>query len=282
MAKKPVKKETKKTVKKAVKKTSPDVQNILKPKDKAFFGWTPDTPDHRDVIFKLPKKLKKLPTQVDLRSNDVVVFDQGSLGSCTANAISTAFIYNLVKQEETMFVPSRLFIYYNTRLLEGNIDRDSGATLRNTVKSINKVGLCEEPFWPYDIKKFKSKPPVKSYDDAKGNKAVKYERLSRSLYDFKSCLASGYPFVCGFAVYESFQTKEVAKTGKMVMPGPNESSLGGHAVLVVGYDDETQCFIVRNSWGTKWGDKGHFYMPYEYLLNRNLSDDFWVIQKVVS
>jgi C1A family cysteine protease len=282
MAKKTVKKETKKTVKKAVKKPSPDVQNVLKPKDKAFFGWTPDTPDHRDVIFKLPKKLKKLPTQVDLRSNDVVVFDQGSLGSCTANAISTAFIYNLVKQEEPMFVPSRLFVYYNTRLLEGNIDRDSGATLRNTVKSINKVGLCEEPFWPYDIKKFKSKPAPKSYTDAEGNKAVKYERLSRSLYDFKSCLAAGYPFVCGFAVYESFQTKEVAKTGKMVMPGPNESSLGGHAVLVIGYDDETQCFIVRNSWGTKWGDKGHFYMPYEYLLNRNLSDDFWVIQKVIS
>jgi C1A family cysteine protease len=210
------------------------------------------------------------------------MFDQGSLGSCTANAISTAFIYNLVKQEESLFVPSRLFIYYNTRLLEGNEDRDSGATLRNTVKSINKVGLCEEPFWPYDIKKFKSKPSTKSYDDAEGNKAVKYERLSRSLYDFKSCLAAGLPFVCGFAVYESFQSKEVAKTGIMPMPGPDETSLGGHAILVVGYDDETQCFIVRNSWGTKWGDKGHFYMPYEYLLNRNLSDDFWVIQKVIS
>lgn len=282
MAKKVNKKEIKKTAKKAAKKVLPKAQDLLKPKDRAFFGWIPDTPDNRDVVFKLPKKLKKLPPKVDLRSNDVIIFDQGSLGSCTANAISTAFIYNLIKQEEPMFVPSRLFVYYNTRLLEGNVDRDSGATLRNTVKSINKVGLCEEPFWPYDIKKFKSKPSPKSYSDAEGNKAIKYERLNRSLYDFKSCLVAGFPFVCGFAVYESFQSREVAKTGKMPMPGPNETSYGGHAVLVVGYDDETQCFIVRNSWGTKWGDKGHFYMPYEYLLNRNLSDDFWVIHKIIS
>lgn len=282
MAKKVNKKEVKKTAKKAAKKVLPKAHEVLKPKDRAFFGWVPDTPDHRDVIFKLPKKLKKLPSKVDLRTNDVVVFDQGALGSCTANAVSAAFIYNLVKQEEPMFVPSRLFVYYNTRLLEGNEDRDNGATLRNTVKSINKVGVCEEPFWPYDIKKFKSKPSTKSYEDASGNKAIKYERLTRSLYDFKACLAAGFPFVGGFAVYESFQSREVAKTGKMPMPGPDERSLGGHAILVVGYDDETQCFIVRNSWGTKWGDKGHFYMPYEYLLNRNLSDDFWVIYKIIS
>lgn len=282
MAKKINKKEIKKTAKKAAKKVSPKIQDILKPKDKAFFGWVPDTPDQRDILFKLPKKIKKLPEKVDLREKDLPLFDQGSLGSCTANAISVAFAFNLIKQNQPFFIPSRLFIYYNTRVLEGNADKDSGATLRNTVKSINKVGLCEEQFWPYDISKFKNKPTTTSYKDAEGNKAIKYERLSRSLYDFKSCLAAGYPFICGFSVYDSFQSREVAKTGKMPMPGPDETLLGGHAVAVVGYDDEMQCFIVRNSWGVKWGDKGHFYMPYEYLLKRNLSGDFWVIQKVIS
>ena len=266
--------------KKAAPKTK--VTDKLQPKSKAFFGWTPDTPDHRDMMFSLPKKMKNLPSKIDLRTNQIAIFSQGSLGSCTANAVATAFIFSLIKQNDPLFIPSRLFIYYNTRLRSGNVSIDSGATLRSTVKSINRVGVCEEKYWPYTIEKFKNNPTESSYNDADGNKAVRYERLTRSLYDFKSCLTSGYPFVCGFAVYESFQSKEVAKTGKMSMPDLKERSLGGHAVIVMGYDDDTECFIVKNSWGTKWGDKGYFYMPYDYLLNRNLSDDFWVIQKVIS
>lgn len=201
--------------------------------------------------------------------------------NCTANAIATAFAYSVLKQEEEeLYSPSRLFTYYNTRLLEGNEDKDSGATLRSTVKVMNKVGVCDENFWPYTISKFKNRPTDICYKEAVGNKAIKYERLNRSLPDFKSCLAAGFPFVGGFAVYESFETREVTKTGKMVMPNKNEQFRGGHAIIVMGYDDDMGCFIVRNSWGVKWGDKGHFYMPYEYLLDRNLSDDFWVIQKV--
>ena len=268
---------SKKPTKKASKKAHPQ----LKPKTKQYFGWTPDTPDHRDMMFTLPKKMKKLPSKVDLRTDTIPVFDQGALGSCTANAVSVAFAFSVLKQqEEELYTPSRLFIYYNTRVLEGNEDRDTGATLRNTVKSMNKVGTCDENVWPYVISKFTNKPTDKCYTIAKDNKAIKYERLTRSLYDFKACLAAGFPFVGGFAVYESFQSREVAKTGKMPMPGKDEKFYGGHAIIVMGYDDEMQCFIVRNSWGNKWGDKGYFYMPYDYLLNRQLSDDFWVIQKV--
>ena len=271
-SKKPIKKTTK-------TKTNPTSK--LKPKSVAYYGWTPDVPDQRDMIFSLPKKMKKLPRKVDLRTEEIPVFDQGSLGSCTANAVSTAFAFSVVKQqEEEFYIPSRLFIYYNTRILEGNEDKDSGATLRNTVKAMNKVGACEETLWPYEIPKFTKKPTDNCYKVASGNKALKYERLTRSLYDFKSCLVSGFPFVCGFAVYESFESREVSKTGMMSMPKPEEKFYGGHAVIVMGYDDDMGCFIVKNSWGTKWGDKGYFYMPYEYLLNRNLSDDFWVIQKV--
>lgn len=267
---------------KSKKETSKfNVKTKLKPKDVKYFGWTPDVPDHRDMMFSLPHKMEDLPTKVDLRTEVLPVFDQGKLGSCTANAVSNAFAFSVVKQqEEQLYVPSRLFIYYNTRVLEGNEDRDTGATLRSTVKAMNKVGTCGEDTWPYDIPKFTDKPNDNCYKIAKGNKALKYERLTRSLYDFKSCLASGFPFVCGFAVYESFQSREVAKTGKMTMPTKEEKFYGGHAIIVMGYDDDMNCFIIRNSWGKKWGDKGHFYMPYEYLLDRNLADDFWVIQKV--
>lgn len=253
----------------------------IKTRNKQYYGWTPDLPDHRDLVLSLPKKMKPLPHKVDLRLDGIPIFDQGALGSCTANAISAAFAFSILKQgEESFYIPSRLFIYYNERLMEGTVNQDSGAMLRDGIKSINKVGVCDEILWPYVISKFKDKPEDNCYKSASQNKAVKYERVNRSLYDFKSCLSEGLPFVGGFTVYESFESKEVAKTGKMVMPLSNESPIGGHAILVMGYDDEIGCFIVRNSWGTKWGDKGYFYMPYEYLTNSHLSDDFWVIQKV--
>lgn len=273
---------TKKVVpKKTTTKRKTNPTSKIKTKKKAYYGWTPDVPDHRDLMFSLPKKMKKLPRKIDLRIDDLPVFDQGSLGSCTANAISAAFAFSVLKQkEEAFYIPSRLFIYYNERLMEGTVDQDSGAMLRDGIKSINKVGVCDEKSWPYVISKFTNKPTDECYKEALTNKALKYERLNRSLYDFKSCLASGFPFVGGFSVYESFESREVANTGKMSMPSREERFLGGHAILVMGYDDEMGCFIVRNSWGKKWGDKGYFYMPYDYLLNRNLSDDFWVVQKV--
>jgi len=271
---------TKKKVAKTAAKKESKVSK-LKPRDKKYYGWTPEFPDHRDIMFSLPQKMKKLPTKVDLRVDTLPTYDQGALGSCTANAISAAYAFDVLKQkEEAFYIPSRLFIYYNERVIEGTVNQDSGAMLRDGIKSINKVGVCTEDSWPYDISKFTNKPTDSCYKEASGNKSVLYKKVSRSLYDFKSCLASGFPFVGGFSVYESFESKEVAQTGKMPMPNPSERLLGGHAILVIGYDDDINCFIVRNSWGSKWGDKGHFYMPYDYLTNSSLSNDFWVVQKV--
>ena len=96
----------------------------------------------------------------------------------------------------------------------------------------------------------------------------------------KAVLAAGYPFVCGFTVYESFEGDDVAKTGIVPMPGSAEATLGGHAVMAVGYDDASQRFLVRNSWGTDWGMGGYFTIPYAYLTDSNLADDFWVIRVV--
>jgi C1A family cysteine protease len=233
-----------------------------------------------------------LPPSTDLRGQCPAVYDQGQIGSCTANAIGAGFEFDLTKQQLADFMPSRLFIYYNERAIEGSIPTDSGAQIRDGIKSVAKLGVCPETEWPYDDtpadsdgrfpkgSKAAQKPTKQCYDDALKHRATTYQRVVRDLDQFRGCLASGYPFVFGFTVFESFESKEVAQTGVVPMPQPGESILGGHAVLAVGYDDASQRFIVRNSWGKDWGDAGYFTMPYAYLTERGMSADFWTIRIV--
>lgn len=164
--------------------------------------------------------------------------------------------------------------------MEKTVDSDSGAQIRDGIKSVGKQGDCPEPLWPYVPTKFSVKPPAACYQNAIQHKAVSYQRVARNMNQIKGCLASGYPFVFGFSVYDSFMSAAVAKTGHVAMPKPSEKLEGGHAVLAVGYDDAKQWVIVRNSWGTGWGRKGYFTLPYAYLLDENLSDDFWTIRIV--
>ena len=245
------------------------------------YGWVADLPDHRDHIYSAPMQVvTSLPTKVDLISQCPAVYDQGQLGSCTANAIAGAIEFDLMKEKKKDFMPSRLFIYYNERDIEGTVDSDSGAQIRDGIKSIASQGDCPENEWSYDISKFAKKPPQKCYADALKHKAVQYQRITRTLNQMKGCLASGYPFVFGFTVYDSFESEEVAKTGQLNMPSAGENVVGGHAVLAVGYDDTQNRFIVRNSWGASWAMKGYFTMPYGYLLDQNLSDDLWTVRVV--
>jgi C1A family cysteine protease len=203
------------------------------------------------------------------------------LGSCTGNAIAGAVQFERKKQHLTPdFVPSRLFIYYNERVIEGSVDNDSGAQIRDGIKVVNKLGVPPEKDWPYHIAKFAEKPPAKAFTDALKDRAVSYSRVTQSLTQMKGCLASGYPFVFGFTVYDSFESEKVAKSGTVPMPASGESVLGGHAVMAVGYDESHHRFIVRNSWGDDWGQHGYFTMPYAYLTERNLSSDFWTIRLV--
>lgn len=247
------------------------------------YGWVPDLPDGRDMLYAAPfKPLAKLPEKVDLRPGCPPVYDQGALGSCTANAIAGALQFDQRKQRlKEEFTPSRLFIYYNERAMEGTVESDSGAAIRDGVKSVAKRGAPrEKPTWPYRIEGFREKPSRDAYAEGKEHQAIQYLRMNQALAQLKGCLAEGFPFIFGFAVYSSFESAAVAKTGEVEMPRANEEYMGGHAVLAVGYDERTQRFIVRNSWGAKWGRRGYFTMPYPYLLQSSLARDFWTIRRV--
>ena len=254
-------------------------------------GWQPDLPDHRDLTYAAPIKIMAaLPASVDLRRHCPPVYDQGQIGSCTANAIAGAIQFDQRKQKMKDFVPSRLFIYYNERAIEHSILIDSGAQIRDGIKSVAKQGVCPETLWPYKDDHpanegdpcpactYAKKPSAAAFTEARKHKVQSYLRIPRNLSLMKGCLASGFPFVFGFTCYSNLPFD--SKTGEIPLPGPGDSIIGGHAVLAVGYDDKKRAFIFRNSWSRAWGVKGYGFMPYAYLLDSNLSDDFWSVRLV--
>src|SRR5262252_10686573 len=271
-----------KTPRHTAKAESPtDRLTVRRPSAHGGYGWARDLPDARDVVYAAPllRFAQGLPPIVDLRPNCPPVYDQGQLGSCTANAIGAAIQFDQQKQGTPSFVPSRLFIYYNERVIERTVSQDAGAQIRDGMKAVATLGAPPETDWPYDIKRFAVAPPANAFADAKKDIVSAYTRVAQNLAQFQGCLASGYPFVFGFTVYESFESQAVAKNGKVPMPKPKEKLLGGHAVLAVGYDDPSKRFLVQNSWGTGWGMKGYFTIPYPYLTDSNLADDFWTIKQ---
>ena len=241
------------------------------------FHWVRDKLDTRDHPYQLTGAIQ--PTLVDLRPLCTSIEDQGNLGSCTGNAIAGA-IELLVKRNNKAIDVSRLFIYYYERLIEGTINQDNGAYIRDGIKACYTYGAPTEKLWPYDIAKFKVKPSTAAITDAAARKVTSYQRAA----DFNACidaLATGYPVTIGFNVYSSFTSSAVARTG--MMPYPNtrtEQLLGGHAVLLVGYNKSTNMFIARNSWGKYWGQGGYFYMPFQVIKNTAMSNDFWIIKSI--
>jgi len=247
-------------------------------------GWKRDLPDFRDRVLALPaEKTTNLPDCVDLRKGGFLsfpIYDQGSLGSCTANAIGAGFHFDQLKEGIQDFAPSRLFIYFNERTMEGTIGQDSGAYIRDGIKSVSQQGVCSESLWPYVEAKFTVKPSDECYTTALKNKCLEYARVDQTLDHMRGCLSQGFPFVFGFTVYNSFYSDEVTTSGQMSMPQASDYMLGGHAVTAVGYDDEKQVVIVRNSWGEGWGDNGYFYMPYAYISDMSLASDMWTMRNV--
>lgn len=246
-------------------------------------GWCPDLPDHRDVMYyEVARQLKKLPVRVDLRNNFTpAVYDQGQLGSCTAHAGAALFKYHLKAQGLHDIMPSRLKIYYDTRTIEHTIKTDAGAQLRDVMKVMAKNGVCDESLWPYVEAKFADQPPVAAVKASLQNVAIKYMRVDNTYpRQLQNALASAGPVMFGASLYTQFESDQAAKNGVIKMPKKTDKMLGGHGIAIWGYDQKAQMYIVRNSWGPDWGDKGYCYMPFDYIHSNNLCDDFWCVELV--
>jgi len=248
------------------------------------FGWLRDRPDFRDRKYhehKLAADRKRtLPKIVDHRGKNMpIIFDQGETSSCTAQAISPLLQFGRRIHKMPDMAPSRLFMYYNTRVIENSVEFDNGAEIRDVIKTLSNDGYVSEDSWPFQEEKIFEQPPRALYNVALRNRIADYYRIhNERLEDIKSCLAAGHLVVFGFSVYSSFYEAD-SNGGYVPYPNVNnDESLGGHAVLLVGYDDTKKVFIVRNSWGLESGDKGYYYMQYKHINNPELCNDFWTIR----
>lgn len=252
--------------------------------------------DPRDFKFKAiaPAAPKVLPAVWDLRWKDSPVFNQGNLGSCTGNAGAAMYQYvekiylrrnaapgSVPELFDKSFQPvSRLFLYYNERKIEGTVNEDAGAYVADCCKALADYGVCKEESWGYVERYVYDQPGSMAYVEAANHKISSYHKLDNTnLQELKLCLHEGYPFIFGFQVFESFESQTVALTGLMPMPVADEGVLGGHCVMAIGWDDAKQSIICKNSWGADWGDKGYFYMPYAFITDANVADDFWTMRK---
>ena len=240
-------------------------------------GWHPDTPDFRDFVYAAPVGITLEP-EIDLRPFAPPIVDQTVTNSCVGN--SSASMVRFLRRKlglQPDFQPSRLFIYYFARRLQGWQAQDEGATIRDAMKVLEADGVCDENDWPFEVERVNTRPDQLDLRSALANKQLKYVRMKRddNLYHLKHSLQMGLPFTFGITVYSSFF--DTGADGMVKMPRSSEDFEGGHAMYCLGYSDQAQRFIVANSWSDNWGDGGYCYLPYAYFANDDLSDDFWTL-----
>lgn len=257
-----------------------------------IFNHKKDSSRINDDLFKCefpihPRALA--PWSIDLRSKDVPIFDQEQIGSCTANAGAglwgfvekKALTSGLINQPEEFGKDyqtiSRLMLYFLARCLAGDPFTDGGAELRNITGVWARWGICPETDWPYDTSKIFESPPHQDYGMAWRHKVTKSYRISDGGHEeIKTSLIAGYPVIFGFRVFENISNQMTNATGIIQMPQGQQ--VGGHAIEIIGYDDARAWYIIRNSWGNSWGDNGYGYMPYNYVDDQQLCNDFWTIR----
>ena len=228
-----------------------------------------------------PSIVRRLPAVVDLRRHCPPVYDQLHLNSCSANAIAAALRYNELREGRSdVPSPSRLFIYYNERVLAGVVGTNSPVSLRDGYRAVTKLGACPEALWPYQVRRFRRPPTPRCFRAARRHRAIAYYRLRRAISDVRACLAARFPLVMALAVHQSMMGRDVRRTGVVPVPTRRDRLRRGHAVLAVGYDHATRLITFRNSWGHGWGDHGYGYLPYEFLSSPELTWDFWTMRRV--
>ena len=225
--------------------------------------------------------VRRLPAVVDLRRHCPPVYDQLHLNSCSANAIAAALRYNELKEGRShVSSPSRLFIYYNERVLAGVVGTNCAVPLRDGFRTISRVGACPEALWPYLVRRFRRHPAPRCYRASQLHRAIAYYRIRRAVSQLRACLAEGFPFVMALAVHQSMMGRQVRRTGIVPVPTRRDPVRGGHAVLAVGYDHARRLITFRNSWGAAWGDGGYGYLPYAFFNSPSLTWDFWTMRRV--
>jgi len=241
------------------------------------YGTIPDRHDRRDFVYT-PERIKELPPLVDLRRDCPPVYTQGTLNSCSAHALAAAVWLAERRDGIRPVAASRLFIYYNERAREGATGIGAVVSLRDGFKSLARQGVCAESMWPYRVGRFADRPPAACFRAAMKRRAHSYQRIRQRIQHLKYCLAEGYPFVMAMCVYKGLESAAARRTGLVPLPHRRESPLGGHAVLAVGYSDRRQSFLVRNSWGPRWGLRGYFWLPYRFVTDPARAWDFWTVR----
>jgi len=243
------------------------------------FGYIPDIPDQRDIWATFPSSVK-CPTQVDLRKLELLpkIFDQETLGSCAAHAILAAYSFDLNKKSlDKDFIPSRQFIYFNQRFIAGTSHCDSGASPRDGLKVLNRLGVCSEEFFPYNPQFFTDKPQLQAYKNAlEHKKIIQYRRIRLVLNDIHKALSMKIPVIMGMTWYESFNHPDVTRTGILNNPKLSDKIVGSQVVLIVGYDSQRKFLLCRNSWGSEWGQAGYFWISQAFINSRNCGD-LWIL-----
>ncbi len=224
---------------------------------------------------------RALPREVDLRSLCPPVEDQLPLNACSAHAIGAALWFDEKRQGEAAPLPSRLFLYGVERAKEHTVGTNAPVSLRDGYEAAAKNGVCPESLWPWRPERFAERPSKSCFSEAKKSRAVSHHRVPRDLDHLRGCLAEGFPLTLGLSVHESFESRAVRETGRVPIPARGEKTLGGHAILVVGYHEPGRRFVARNSWGRRWGDEGYFTLPWDYVLHPDLAADFRTVRRVL-
>lgn len=245
--------------------------------------------------------------RVDLRKQFPAVYDDQGLACSTVSALAALLeFHELRTRPNAGYEPSRLCWYYLTREMQGTQRADAGASFREALKVVNDEGVCDEVDWPFDATCVTVAPEWATYESTPRSRPIRYRRVPQTLEALKYCLTHELPVACGLSVYTSFESSVTRRTGQVALPacaqdladvpvGPakdegngnastapnadddDDAHLGGHAVVLVGYDDTEQQFIIRNSQGASWGANGYGFVPYSYVLNPLLARDFWVV-----
>lgn len=223
--------------------------------------------------------IESIASSIDLRSHFTSIKNQGEMGACSVFSLVSIFEYILKKNKQQESDLSEQFVYYNARKIHQMTDCDCGSSLYDVVQTMKKEGVCLEKLFPYDPKSVSLAPSDAAYSDALSRVVLKAKTVKRSLKDIKSALCEGYPVAISLKIFDSFE----AYDGFVRVPSEDEienATSGNHAMVICGYDDETRFFVVRNSWGTRFGDRGYCYIPYGYIDNEKLLNGACIITEI--